>query len=140
MTSAQPPSPLLLEFAEVYRHKLELDDQLKQINERLASLQQPVQDHMAQQKMTSCKIGGLTLYINHDKYAAPVGGDKERLIRALLGDDETRWLVPSNYNHQRLSAWVREFPDDENGIPQVPDELKDVLQVNERFSVRARRS
>ena len=50
------------------------------------------------------------------------------------------FLVRDNVNTQQLSARVRECELDVNGMPILPDELKQVIKVSEVFRIGARKS
>lgn len=61
-------------------------------------------------------------------------------IAALKKHAVTNVFVKEQVSPQTLSAWVKELEKDEQGMPKLPDELKDAIDVGDRFSVSARKA
>lgn len=50
----------------------------------------------------------------------------------------TKEYVKETVSVQTLSSWVRELEEDEQGMPKLPDAIKDAIEVTEKFGVSAR--
>lgn len=61
-------------------------------------------------------------------------------IAVLKKHAVTKEYVKETVSTQNLSGWVRELDKDEQGMPNLPDELKGAIKVTEKFSVSARKS
>lgn len=61
-------------------------------------------------------------------------------IAALKKHAVTQVFVKETVNGQTLTSWVNELDKDNQGMPALPDELKDAIQVTEKFSVSARKA
>lgn len=82
-------------------------------------------------------VDGMTVSLRRDLFPAVPADRKEDLIAALKDDDDTAYMVSEGYSHMTLGAWIRELPEDEQtGMPVIPDKLKGMLEVSEKFSVR----
>lgn len=61
-------------------------------------------------------------------------------IAALKAHEVTSVYVKETVNGQTLTSWVNELDKDNQGMPALPDELKDAIKVTEKFSVSARKA
>lgn len=61
-------------------------------------------------------------------------------IAALKANAVTKVFVKERVNPQTLTSWVNELDKDNQGMPALPDELKDAIKVTEKFSVSAKKA
>ena len=83
-------------------------------------------------------INGKTVHLHRQMFARAAPGKKEELIAVLkaegLGD-----LVGKTVNASQLSGWVREREEDaEPGQEVLPESLRDLILIDERYTVRVR--
>lgn len=128
-------------YVDLTDKKRKLEEQLKDTKARLAELEPAIVEMFQSEGVQSMNIDGYTVYLNRKLFAGPKDGDKEAMIAALQGCDESwSFLVSPTVNTNQLGARVRECDMDENDLPILPDSLKDVIAVFEQFRVGARKS
>ena len=80
-----------------------------------------------------------TPYLHRQLWASLNKADKETALSALsaagLGD-----LIKPQVNSSALSAWVRELPQDGEGMPVLETELRDAINVTDKVSIRVRKA
>lgn len=93
----------------------------------------------------------VTVYLRRDLWASAKDGDKASLYAAMRNVQETRSMVQETVNAQTFSSYVREkarqhFGDKLNTakpeelVNGLPEELRSLVQVTEKFSLRAIKS
>lgn len=129
-------------FGKLKLEEKELKAKMDALKLSIAPLHDQMLAHMEEACIDSMKLGmGLSLYLHTQIWAKlPEGVEKSALIAQLKASADTEFLVAENYNTQKLSAFIREFPEDDSGKKIIPDELKGVLEANEVVQVRARKS
>lgn len=130
----------LREFAKLTTLKGQLEVQLKDIAARLSQLEEPIIEAFQQDGMQSVNVDGFNIHLKRTLFAG-AKGDKSDLMATLKGMDES-WsiLVQDNVNYQSLNARVRELELGDDGMPIVPAELVDVLNISEQYKLGARKS
>lgn len=86
--------------------------------------------------MDKTTVLGRTVYLH--RIADPKILDKFALIKTLKV--EGAGIVTEGVNLNTLGAWMREFPNGEDGLPQIPDAYKGCLEASLRVSVRVKSS
>lgn len=118
------------------REKRRLEEQLRQLNDLIAELEQEVLEAMASAGIQQAATPTATLYIAVDRWARPAPGREDELAEALeqhgMGDLARRRVLP-----QQLSAVVREWLDHGESIPDWLSGLVTYTEVP-RVRVRAR--
>lgn len=120
---------------------MEVRDNIKHVESGLddlkvkaSEIEQELLKEFERDGMASMSIDGRTVYLRRDLRANAKAGQREAVCRALkangVGD-----LVSEGFHAGQLSAWVRELEKLEEPLPEQLDEL---LNVNEMFSVRIR--
>lgn len=84
-------------------------------------------------------IDGKTVYLNRTTFAQWEPGLDPEEKRAALRAAGVPELVTETVNSQTLSAWVRELCDDDDA-PGLPEPIKDLLQLGEKFNIRIQAS
>ena len=139
---------------------IKLDQQIKRKEGEVDKLKEelgPIHDELLQrfqnegtasQKTTS----GTTVYINRQLWAGMTDGlDSAVMIERLKEHPETKELVKEKVNTQTLSSWMREKVQEYFGPEQtkksemelldaLPESLRPVLKITEKFQLKARRS
>ena len=120
----------------------ELDRQLAIAKGKVEKMEEVLKGMMEEGCVKSLKLDmGLTIYLHRQIWGGVAEGqDKSALIEQLKIDDDTSFLITEGYNANKLAAWVRELPRDEEGLPIIPVILSGLLVSTERVSVRARKS
>lgn len=138
-------------YASFVKQKRELDTQLKLIQATLDALEEPLLEQMAENGMQSMRVAGMTLYILPQLWAGAVMrevtlpdgtiavvGNKQETCDALIEVGQAQFVEPS-FNVQTVSAWVREFPKDDTGMPILPPEVAGHINVRQVFRLAARK-
>lgn len=125
----------LKRFTELEHRRRELKDEADRVNKEIAVLEEGILKDFEEAGMNSCRVNGLTVFLHAQTWAKARDGDYARACRALeaegLGD-----MVQPRFNTNTLSAWVRER---QAGGEELPEGLKDSIEVSEVFSVRTRK-
>ena len=129
-------------YVELIKKKTLLEEQLRDVKARLDELEPQIAESFQKEGVQSTNVDGYTVYLNRQLWAGAANGDKEAMFAALKTYPDESWsfLVRDNVNTQQLSARVRECELDVNGMPILPNELKQVIKVSEVFRIGARKS
>jgi len=125
---------LLKSFVEQTKWKKELEENLKIVKAKLASIEPVLMDNFVEDGLTSAKIDGLNVYIHKQIWAKY--DDKEKAI-AVLKTTGYNEYVSETFNTQSVSSLLREL--DAEG--KNPDDIfAGVITKNEVFSLRTRKA
>jgi len=126
---------------DLIKKKTLLEEQLRDTKARLDELEPKIVESFQEEGIQSTKLDGYTIYLNRQLWAGHAG-DKQAMCDLLKSMDDNTWnfLVEDNVNVQRLSARVRECEKDDNGMPILPEQLKEVIKVSEVFKIGARKA
>lgn len=132
---------LISEYVRLTERKRALEEQLKDAKARLDEMEPRIVEQFQSDSVQSMSVDGYTVYLNRKLLAGAKDGDKPAMIAALkaVGDESWSFLVEDNVNYQRLNARVRECPQDESGMPILPEALRAVVNVYEDFTIGARK-
>jgi len=148
---AQENIQSVAEYVKLHEQKAEIESDLKAVKEKIKEMEDGVLDFMQENGIQSVKSGTKNVYIHRSIFASLI--DKQAAHAAFkehgYGD-----LVEDRVMPQRLSAFVREEMargesegqtidiDSGNLASQLPlpAEIKDQINVTERFSVRVRKA
>ena len=122
-------------YAELLQQKRLLEKDLREVKRDIAAAQEPLLDKLAEQGLRSIKTDeGDTVYMHRAVYVGAKDTDYDRACDAFsaagLGE-----FVQRRFNSNTVSAWYREATAEGQSIPQA---LEDVLDVNERITLRVR--
>jgi len=125
-------------YVELADKKKRAEANIDEIKQQMKVLEEYLLDNMMKAGQQSANLDGHTVYVHRQLWASAANG-AEALHEALeqTGHGE---LVEPKVNSQRLSALVREFEQDEEGMPILPGALKEAVKVSEKYSVRVRKS
>ena len=127
-TATNPISRLV----ELDVRKRELEEELKGISEERAAIEEQLLDKWAEEGVQNMRVNGMTVYLHRQLWASVKPDEKSRAIDIFEANGMKDML---SVNTQTLSAWVRE--QEEGGIPEA---IKEILNTEERFAIRTRRS
>ncbi len=125
-------------FAALYERKTGLEAEVRGVKAEIAGLREQIMEYFADAGMSSATVDGRTIYLysqwrparREDVSAQAVA---IALDKAGLGD-----LTTANW--QSLGSYVRELERDDNDAPILPDDLVDVLEMNQTIEPRSRRA
>jgi hypothetical protein len=127
---------LVSRLVDLDKRKRALMSELEEVQEERTAVQNMILERWDRTEKTRATIRGVTVYRAHQTWARPKNGDYERACAALqkigLGD-----LVQTRFNTNTLSAWVREQEDTDTPLPE---ELRDVIEVDTVWSIRTRKA
>lgn len=140
MTNTTTPSIIarVNELIDLTRQKRELEARVKAINGHIADLEAELKEAFTAEGVQSIKGQGGTAYLNRQLYSA-LNKDIPDVVDRLKATDWA-WLVNENVNAQTLSAEVRGLERDDNDIPILPKEVKELVNVAEVFRIGVRLS
>ena len=138
---------------------IKLDQQIKRKEGEVDKLKEelgPIHDELLQrfqnEGTASHKTSsGTTVYINRQLWAGSSESGPDVMMEALKSNPDTQDLVKEKVNTQTLSSWVREKIEEHFGTEQtkksetelleaLPEALRPVLKITEKFQLKARRS
>lgn len=133
----------LTEYANLDARRQELDREAREIAAKLAALEPALLDTMASAGVASVKVAGRTVYMDTRIWAQVVAGEGEDPAQAkaracqALKDSGHGDLVAESFNHQTLSAVMREMNRDGQDLPL---EWEGALRPNEVVKLRTRKA
>jgi hypothetical protein len=126
----------LKRFVALEKRRRQLEIEIDNIKSEAAELELRLLPQFELSGMERISIDGRTVYVERKLWAKAKNDDKPAVCKALkhcrLGD-----YVEETFNVNSLSAYIREL--DREG-QAVPDVLASVLDVNEIFKLRTRKS
>lgn len=129
---------LLNEFVKLSREKDRIKEELGTVQKKLTEVGKQALEWMTEHGRQNARVDGMTVYIQRTLTGNPAI-DRDSLARALATQDDTAWLVVPTYNANKLGAYVRELPMDDQDVPIVPLHLRGELETKEFFTVRTRK-
>ena len=146
---AATTADLVNRFIELDEMRKSKEGELESIKDELKTLEPLLMERFENAGMQSMKSAkGTTLYIRREIWAGAAEGAEELLLSSLkavgLGD-----MVKEKVNTQTLSAYVREVEKErfagaavspEEILKALPGPLQMVLTINEKHSLRTRKS
>ena len=124
-------------FKKLAERKRELEASLREVKHQMAAEQEPLLDELAESGLRAAKLeDGSTIYIHRSVFVGAKDTDYDRACDAFA-DAGMGEFVQRRFNVNTVSAWYREATADGESIPSA---LEDVLDVNERVSLRVRSS
>lgn|SRR5690606_18351527 len=123
-------------LADLKRRKKELEDELKEVNAKIAKTDEELSTIMLEEELQSFNRNGQTFYVNTKTYASAVPNKKRELF-AWLKDHGYGDMVTETVNANTLSAFVREMLSE---TEQLPEGLEGLVNVYEKTTVGIRKS
>ena len=117
--------------------KKELEAQVKELNVEIDSLDTALSDAMAESEVDKFSRNGSTFYLNSRLFASPQAGRKDALMQALK-DNGYGSIVVESVNANTLASFCREQR--AANEDELPDWLKDVVNVYDKITVGIRKS
>ena len=124
------------QLADLKRRKKELEDELKEVNAKIAKTDEELSTIMLEEELQSFNRNGQTFYVNTKTYASAVPERKQDLF-VWLKDHGYGDMVTETVNHNTLSAFVREMLSETD---QLPEDLEELVNVYEKMTVGIRKS
>jgi hypothetical protein len=122
-------------FTELETRRRQLQEELRAVDAESLELEAELLSEFERAGIQNMKVNGVTVYLHRQVWANAREGDYDRACAALL-DAGLPELVERRFNTNRLSAWVRERTREGE---EIPDALKDGIEISERFSIRTRK-
>lgn len=141
----------LARFVLLAQIERKLKSDLETVTAAKERLDEPLREQMAELGMQNTRINGLTVYVNRQLWAGaakvevvqPDGSvaivsDRQTTCDALIESGQAQFVEPG-FNTNTVSAWIRELPQDDQGMPILPPELVGRISVTERYQLRTRK-
>lgn len=110
----------------------ELDDQ----KARVATLEEQALLYLTDEDLDGVKLEGKTVFIRTDRFAS-INKEDEETAFELLEKYGADFLIKTSVNANSLKGWVKEYIE-EHG--ELPEDLKEVLNIFEKPRVRMRKA
>lgn len=125
---------------------LELEDEIARLEKDLKA-KQAEQDALKEQllqqfearNLKNLKVGRRLVYVHRSVWAS-VPPEHAGEVKRALRDLDLSEFIKETVNSQQLSAHVREYPEDDQGMPSLPEQLQGLLRVTEKYDLRIRKS
>lgn len=124
------------ELAGLKERKKELENTLKEVNARIATVEETLSTMMLEEEVQSFNRNGKTFYVQTKTFASAVPERKQDLF-AWLKDHGYGDMVTETVNHNTLSAFVREMLSETD---QLPEDLEELINVYEKTTVGIRKA
>lgn len=122
---------LALAYAEMNIERVQMEEMLKVHKERMKVIEAQLKEQFMAEGVSSIKTRLGLVHLHKQVWARctnPTG----------LAVTEWAYLVNDSVNTNSLSAAVRELELDQDGNPNLPEEVKACIEVSEVWSVRVR--
>lgn len=107
---------LAKEYLKLRNYRMELEKQAAEVKKEELLAEERALNQFFEDEISSMRVNGETVYTRKDLFATC--NDPEQLAVTEWG-----WLVEDRVNAQRLSAAVRERPENEQGNPVLPSDI-----------------
>lgn len=124
----------LAEYIELTARKRALDDDLKELNERLVMIELELLDQFEAAGVDKIGKDGYTLYMARSLRPRAKDGDRDRMLEAIKANGYGD-LVKEDIHPKRLEAIVKEL----DGQGEMPDWAKDTIEIYEQYNIRVRK-
>lgn len=124
------------ELAELRDRKKALDEELKNVNTRIAEVEEELANKMLNEEIQSFQRSGRTFYVTTKIFANAVPERKSELF-TWLKENGYGDMVTETVNHNTLSAFVREMLSETD---QLPEGLEELVNVFEKTTVGVRKA
>lgn len=130
---------LARQFSKLIEQKKKNDTAEKDIALQMSRLEEQLINAMSEEGVQNISLDtGMTVYRKTDKfYGAAEGVSKEDLVQELGRHPQTMDLVAPSYNANSLRSRMKEIESNEESLPE---ELKRMIHVTEKFRVGYRSS
>lgn len=118
--------------------KKNCENDMEKIKEEMDVIETKLLDNFTKAGIQSVNVDNHTLYVHRQLWASAANGSAQ-LIAALQAEGYGE-LVEPKVNSQSLSALVREFKRDAEGMPILPGSMKEAVMVTEKYGVRVRKA
>ncbi len=134
MTTNMQSTPALANHYVVLNGQLRImEAAIKKQKESMAKIEIQLLEQFAQESIQSIRTKDGLVFIYHQSWASCNQTE-------ALKDTAWGWLVKPNVNSQMISAVVRELDKDEEGQPILPEEVRQLVTVTEKWSIRVKKS
>lgn len=125
------------QYVKLRRRQRELESEAESIKEEADKLQEALLEAFASDSIDNVTADGHVVYLHRQLWAAlEPGATKEDVIAGLRASGEEHFVYET-YNHQTISAWLREKEDNDE---ELPESLQGVLTGVEKYSIRVRKA
>lgn len=135
-TARSVNTDLLSRFVELTEKKRDIEQSLDETKKELAEMEQVILEQFSEANTSSVKIAnGTTIFLHRQMWASALDGNHDAVCSALrdLGYND---MIKTSVNSQALSSLIRDLEREDS----IPDILKQVIKLTEKFSVRTRKA
>lgn len=146
-TIAEAPRTPRQRYVTLWLERKALEERDKQLGRELEALEEVLLEEMLAEGVQYQRLGGVTLHINRQLWASPAPDvARPAIVHALEALGMEGFIT---YNTTTLSGYMRELARDASGKEQpsreeaqaaLPPELRDLIAVEERIKIGARRT
>ena len=129
----QSTTCLAAQYIEMHQEKVRLEVALKAHKDQMAALEESLKEQFINEGVASIKTVNGLVYLYKQVWARCSNP-------AALACTRWAWLVGASVNTNSLSAAVRELELDTEGKPDLPEEVKELIDISEVWSVRVRQA
>ncbi len=128
---------IIKEFVGLELEEIEINKQLKAIEDRKNKLDPIIQENLATEGIKNIKILGRTVYLHNAPYVQVVGG-KDAAIEAVKNSD-LKWLIKKTegYNTTSLKAALAEMKRENRPVPK---EFEGVIKLEDKYRVKTKKA
>lgn len=127
-------SSLATQFIAAVRECGDMDAELREKKRERDALEQQLLEAFRNEGIQSIRTNDGLAYLRRDLWASLTKSPEN------LRGTSLEWLIKDSVNQQTLSATVRELPRDEEDLPILPEEVKELIKVTEVYKVGVRQS
>jgi len=127
---------LLAEFIDLTIQQRESKERTKDLGARIADMENKLLDDFQDsgtQKIST--TSGHTVYLRRQILPSVAAGQMPALCEAMVSLGHGS-MVKESVHVGSLGAWVREFDEGDDGLPQLPEEIRPLVNVYEKFGLR----
>jgi len=135
-------SSLIKTFSYLEKQRRQLKEELKAVEERIKAIQEDLLEEFDELGVDAVKTDDFTIYVDHRIYASPARHEGETIdmahARAMEKLAEFGWddVGGIRVNSNALSAKVRKWLQENK---ELPDDLKDIINVSDVYQIKARK-
>lgn len=124
-------------YVELRRRQKELEAEAKAIKDEADALEQSLLEDFASEGLDRMTVDGNTVYLHRQLWAKVANDVSRSEVVSAMKEAGASHFVHETYNHQTISAWLREL---ESEGEELPAELQGLIEGHERYSLRVRRT
>ena len=136
---------IVKEYLRLTAERKELEKQVEEKKDQARELEKQILDMFGAEGIDKISVEGKSVYPSRTFWPAAKEGLRDEMIATLKRmDPQWSYLVVETVNAQTLRARIIELDKagevGEDGLPKLPDELKNLINVNETFTLGIKKS